>query len=74
MVDDERQLPSSSATGWSIDLEAVGGPRFVVLRLNESDARDALARYLVDIGAIANTIEAERVVGGAQIESVAVVW
>jgi len=74
MVDNDRQLPSPSASAWWIDLSEIGGPVFIVLRLDEDEAREALVRQLVDIGAIGNTIEAERVVAAAPTESVAVVW
>ena len=69
MVDTDRP-----ASAWAIDLTPIGGPRFVVMRLDAADARAALVRHLVDIGAIANTIEAERVIARASVESVAVVW
>lgn len=74
MIDTDRQVPSASAPAWSIDLAGIGGPVFVVLRLDERDARQALVRQLVEVGAIANTIEAERVVAAAPIESVGIVW
>jgi hypothetical protein len=74
MVDDPRQVPAQSASAWAINLAAIGGPNIVVMRRNEDQARDALVQHLVAIGAITNTIEAERVVGAAPIESVGVVW
>lgn len=57
-----------------IDLAHVDGPRFVVCRVGEVDARQALVRHLVDIGSIPNTIAAERIVASAPAESVGVVW
>lgn len=74
MVDSDRQVSTPSACAWLIDLSAIGGPVFVVHRLDQSEARAALVRHLVDIGAIPNTIKAERLVGAAPISSVGVVW
>lgn len=74
MVDSDRQVPTPSASAWSIDLEAIGGPVFVVHRRDESDARAALVRHLVEIGAVADTIKAERIVRVAPISSVGVIW
>jgi len=74
MVDTGRQLPSPSASAWSIDLAAIDGPVFIVGRLAEQDARAVLVLHLVEIGAVANTIAAERVVANAPITSVSVVW
>jgi hypothetical protein len=74
MIDTNRQLASPSATAWSIDLEAVGGPEFVVLRLDPDAAREALAKHLVEIGSIPNAIEAGRIVGAAPARHVGVVW
>lgn len=70
MIDTDRQLPTPSASAWSIDLDAIGGPVFVVHRRDQSEARAALARHLVEIGAVADTIKAERLVGAAPISSV----
>jgi hypothetical protein len=53
MVDDERQAPAPSAFAWLIDLTAVGGPRFVVVRRDENEAREALVAHLVKIGSAA---------------------
>jgi hypothetical protein len=74
MVDEARQVPSASALAWMIDLAHVDGPRFVVCRVGDDDARQALVRHLVDIGSISHTIEAERIVAVAPAESVGVVW
>ena len=74
MIDTRGQVPAPSASPWLIDLTAAGGPRFAVLRLAEEEARDALVAHLVEIGSIPNTIAAERLVGSAPIESVAVTW
>ena len=74
MVDASRQLPSPEAQAWSINLAEVGGPVTVVCRREEAEAREALVHHLVGIGAVANTCAAERIVAGAPITSVAVVW
>lgn len=74
MVNTDRQLPAISASVWVINLAAIAGPRFVVLRREEAEARVALVAHLVEIGAIANTIAAERIVAEAEIESMAVIW
>lgn len=74
MVDARGQLPSPSASAWLIDLTEDGGPVFIVLRLDESRARNALARYLVDIGASRHTSDAERAVASARCSPVAVIW
>lgn len=74
MVDSERQVPTPSASAWSIDLAAIGGPTFIVHRREEGEARAALVGHLVEIGAVANTIKAERIVAAAPISSVAVIW
>lgn len=74
MVDEPRQVPALSASAWSIDLAPIGGPVFIVLRRNETEARTALVTHLVEIGSIPNTVEAERAVAAAPIDSVGVVW
>lgn len=74
MIDTDRQVPTPSASAWSIDLAAISGPLFVVHRRDESEARAALVRHLVEIGTIPDTIKAERIVGAAPISSVGVVW
>ncbi|MFN8113175.1 MAG: hypothetical protein U0R51_08240 [Solirubrobacterales bacterium] len=74
MVDSDRQVPTPSASAWSIDLEAIEGPVFIVHRRDEGAARAALVRHLVEIGAIPDTIRAERIVAAAPISSVGVVW
>lgn len=74
MVNSDRQLPTPSASAWSLDLSEIGGLVFIVLRVSEREARQALACHLVEIGSIPNTIEAERVVAAAPAESIGVVW
>ncbi len=73
MLYEPRQVPSPSAVAWLLDLSPTGGPRYVVLRPDEQEARDALSVHLIDIGAM--TIEeADTVTETAEAESVAVVW
>jgi hypothetical protein len=74
MVDNDSQVPAPSASAWSIDLEAIEGPVFIVHRRDERDARAALVRHLVEIGSVADTIKAERIVAASPISSVGVVW
>lgn len=74
MVDTDRQLPSLSASAWSIDLAASGGPVFVVHRLGKADARAALIAHLVEIGSFPSEAGAEAIVAEAPAESVAVIW
>lgn len=74
MIDDGRQVPGPAALAWLVDLTHIDGPRFIVLRLVEPDARAALAAHLVDIGSISNTIDAERVVAAAPAHPVGVIW
>ncbi len=69
-----RQVPSPSAHAVLLDLAAAGGPRYVVLRVDEQAAREALVAHLVDIGAVSTRSEAEAFVTGAGLETVAVVW
>lgn len=47
---------------------------FIVLRLDEHDARQTLAAHLIEIGAVAEHQEAHELVHTATAESVAVVW
>jgi hypothetical protein len=74
MVDTSRKLPSPSAAAWRIDAAALGGPTFVVMRLDEDEAREALAIHLVEIGNVPHTIAAERLVRSLPSESVSVIW
>lgn len=74
MIDKQRQVPAISALAWSIDMTIIGGPVYVVLSRDEVEARAALARHLVEIGSISNTMRAERIVATAAITSVGVVW
>ncbi len=74
MVDNNGQVPSPSAAGWLLDLASVGGPRYVVLRLEEDAAYEALAQHLTAIGAALTTCAAERLVAAASAEPLGVVW
>lgn len=67
-------LPPPSATAWVIDLREVDGPLFVVFRLTEDEARQALAHHLTEIGAFIQRAEAEQAVNGADTTSIGVIW
>jgi hypothetical protein len=76
MIDTSCQvsLTAPSARAWLIDLDQVGGPQFVVLRLVSSEARRTLIDHLVDIGAVPDEGEARVAVNAAMTSSVGVVW
>jgi hypothetical protein len=69
-----RQVPAPSATAWLLDLTAARGPRVVVLRGDEAEAREALARHLQDIGSAFSDEEAAELIAEATSEPVGVVW
>lgn len=73
MVDASRQVPSPSASAWLLEVAAAGSPRYVVLRTDEEEAREALAAYLADIGAV-ETMSIDTVTESTTAEIVAVVW
>ena len=74
MIDRPCQVPSPSAGGWLLDLSATDGPRYVVLRLDEQQARDALGVHLIDIGAVETGEIADTMIDTASAETVAVIW
>jgi hypothetical protein len=74
MVDMSRQVPTPSAAAWRLDAAALGGPSFIVMRLDEDEAREALAVHLVEIGNVSHTIAAERLVRTLPAESASVIW
>lgn len=74
MVDKSRQVPSPSAAAWRIDAGQIGGPAFIVMRLDEQEARETLARHLVEIGPLPHTAGAERAVRPLPAGSVSVIW
>jgi hypothetical protein len=74
MVDTTHQVPAPSASAWLIELKEPGRPIFIVHRLDEAEAREALAHHLAGIGAFIHTIDAERAVNAAAARSVGVVW
>jgi len=57
-----------------VDLSAARGPRFVVLRTDDAQARDALVAHLVDVGAVSDEHDARELVADAPVEPVGVVW
>jgi hypothetical protein len=74
MIDTTRQVPVPSADAWSLDLASLGGPRYVVLRLNERDASQLLAEHLTWLGKAEDDAEALQLIGGITSERVAVIW
>ncbi len=69
-----RQLPAPAATAYLIDLAAVRGAGFVVLRLDEQDARTALVEHLLEIGTVSDAQDARELLADAPAEPVGVVW
>jgi hypothetical protein len=74
MVDERRQVPAPSATGWLFDLTDARGPIFAVLRGSKAEARAALVIHLVDTGAVAELNDAAQLLVDARHDAVAVVW
>jgi hypothetical protein len=68
-----RQAPVPAPAAWLFDLTAARGPRFVVLRGDEAEAHEALARHLKDIGTVSSE-EAAELIAEATSEPVGVVW
>jgi hypothetical protein len=73
MADPDRQV-LAPAGAWLLDLTAVRGPRFVVLRDDETEARTALVAELVEIGTVSTPDEAQTLIDEATAEPVGVVW
>jgi hypothetical protein len=69
-----RQVPTPSADAWSLGLASHDGPRFVVLRLDEGDARQRLAEHLVWLGKSRDDAEGLRLLADIDTERVAVIW
>lgn len=74
MVDTTRQVPAPSAHAWSVDLSAVGGPTFTVMRMSAVEAREAVVAYLMDIGSGLPQAAASEVVARATVTEVSVIW
>ena len=74
MIDTSRQLPAPSADAWSIDLTALGGPRFVILTSSEQRARKRLVEHLVELGKAADPVAGATLLAGITTERVAVIW
>jgi hypothetical protein len=76
MIDTRRQtsLPAPSAHAWRLDLSEIGGPSFIVMRLDEAEARRALAEHLVEIGKFPGVLEAEQAIRILSSASVSVIW
>jgi hypothetical protein len=74
MIDTIRKVPPPSADAWSFDLVSRGGPRFVLLRLDEHQARQRLAEHLAWLGKAQNDAEGLRLIADIESERVAVIW
>jgi hypothetical protein len=68
------QVPAPSADAWSLDLASRGGPRFVVLRLDEHAARRRLAEHLAWLGKAEDDAKGLQLIAGIGAERVAVIW
>lgn len=73
MVYTVRQVPAPSAQAWSVDLSAVGGPNFTVLRTTALETREVV-EYLVQIGSGHTRAAATGLVARATLSEVSVVW
>jgi hypothetical protein len=74
MIDTTCQVPVPSADAWSLDLASLGGPRLVVLRLDEHDARSRLVEHLIWLGKAEDDAEGQRLIAGVRTDRVAVIW
>lgn len=74
VIDFPRQVPAPSAAAWLVTLPDTDAPRFVVLRQADDEAVEALAAFLLDLGAAASSGEAHELLAGAGVEHVGVVW
>jgi hypothetical protein len=74
MIDTSRQLPAPAAGAWSIDLTALGGPRFVILTSREQHARERLVEHLVGLGKVDDVDAGTMLIAGIPTERVAVIW
>jgi hypothetical protein len=68
------QVSTPSADAWSLDLASHGGPRFVVLRLDEHAARQRVAEHLTWLGKAESDVKGLRLIAGVETERVAVIW
>jgi hypothetical protein len=74
IIDTTGQVSPPSADAWALDLAARGGPRFVVLRLDDYDARQRLAEHLVWLGKAQDDAEGLWLIADIKAERVAVIW
>jgi len=68
------QLPPPPAAGWLLDLGDVRGPRCVVLRRDEAQARAALVEQLLVSGVVDGVEDGAELIAEAIIEPVEVIW
>ncbi len=74
MIDTTCQLPTPTADAWSIDLTALGGPRYVVLTTSEPHARERLAQHLAELGKAETVAAGTLLIAEIPAERVAVIW
>lgn len=74
MVDKARQVPTPSAVAWRINAATLGGPAFVVMRVDEEEARTTLAAHLIEIGKFSEATEARDAIRPLPAEWVSVIW
>jgi len=68
------QVPAQPTTAWLLDLTAARGPRVVVLRRDEAQARAALVEQLIAMGTVSAAREAEDLLTDVVGEPVGVIW
>lgn len=69
-----RQVHQRSEAAWLIDLTAVRGPYFVVLRSGEDAAVERLVHHLVHASIVPGVSEAQALLEAAVTSPVEVVW
>ena len=74
MIDTSRQFPAPAADAWSIDLTALGGPRFVILTTSEQHARQRLVEHLAELGKVEHIGAGTVLLAEIPAERVAVIW
>ncbi len=74
MIDTDCQLPSPTADAWSVELNGLGGPRYVVLTTSERHARERLAQHLAELGKAETVAAGTVLIAEIPAERVAVIW